>query len=168
MKVDPQGFPHALYYRPNGLNSLEAVLVHGYYDGAAWKVEDIAALKIRPGSYPKYAFALGPDGTPQCLVDTFTDLAPYGGTSATLTHFRKVEGRYVAASLASISSPSTSFDTFRLAVDSSSLYARNLFNFVSLLVDKKSGLLAIDWNDEIVKGAALTKDGDMIHPVLKS
>ena len=41
----------------------------------------------------------------------------------------------------------------RLAVDSSSLYARNLFNFVSLLVDKKTGQLAIDWNDEIVKGA---------------
>src|SRR3569832_1665458 len=34
----------------------------------------------------------------------------------------------------------------RLAVDASSLYARNLFNFVSLLVDKKTGQLAIDWN----------------------
>jgi NAD(P) transhydrogenase subunit alpha len=56
----------------------------------------------------------------------------------------------------------------RLAVDSSSLYARNLFNFVSLLVDKKNGLIAIDWNDEIVKGAALTKDGEIIHPALKS
>ena len=41
-----------------------------------------------------------------------------------------------------------------LAVDASSLYARNLFNFVSLIVDKKTGALAIDWNDEIVKGAA--------------
>jgi len=47
----------------------------------------------------------------------------------------------------------------RLAVDSSSLYARNLFNFVSLLVDKKTGALAIDWNDEIVKGAVVAKDG---------
>src|SRR3954468_17708264 len=55
----------------------------------------------------------------------------------------------------------------RLAVDSSSLYARNLFNFVSLLVDKKTGQLAIDWNDEIVKGAALSKDGAVIHPMLK-
>ena len=55
----------------------------------------------------------------------------------------------------------------RLAVDSSSLYARNLVNFITLLVDKKSGLLAIDWNDEIVKGAALTKDGEIIHPSLK-
>src|ERR1700745_2796411 len=55
----------------------------------------------------------------------------------------------------------------RLAVDSSSLYARNLVNFITLLVDKKTGALAIDWNDEIVKGAALTKDGEIIHPSLK-
>ena len=47
----------------------------------------------------------------------------------------------------------------RLAVDASSLYARNLFNFVSLIVDKKTGALALDWNDEIVKGAGLTRDG---------
>jgi NAD(P) transhydrogenase subunit alpha len=55
----------------------------------------------------------------------------------------------------------------RLAVDSSSLYARNLVNFITLLVDKKSGTLAIDWNDEIVKGAALSKGGEVIHPALK-
>jgi NAD(P) transhydrogenase subunit alpha len=46
-----------------------------------------------------------------------------------------------------------------LAVDSSSLYARNLFNFISLIVDKKTGGLNIDWNDEIIKGSAVTKDG---------
>ena len=55
----------------------------------------------------------------------------------------------------------------RLAVDSSSLYARNLFNFVSLIVDKKSGNLAIDWNDDIVKGALVAKDGEIVHPSLK-
>ena len=42
-----------------------------------------------------------------------------------------------------------------LATDASSLYARNLFNFVSLIVDKKTGALAIDWNDEIIKGAVV-------------
>jgi NAD(P) transhydrogenase subunit alpha len=55
----------------------------------------------------------------------------------------------------------------RLAVDSSSLYARNLFNFVSLIVDRKTGALALDWNDEIVKGAGLTRDGEVVHPFLK-
>ena len=55
----------------------------------------------------------------------------------------------------------------RLAVDSSSLYSRNLFNFVSLIVDAKTGALALDWNDEIVKGAGLTRDGEIVHPMLK-
>jgi len=55
----------------------------------------------------------------------------------------------------------------RLAVDASSLYARNLFNFISLLVDKKTGQLAIDWNDEIVKGALVTKDGNIVHAAIK-
>jgi H+-translocating NAD(P) transhydrogenase subunit alpha len=50
----------------------------------------------------------------------------------------------------------------RLAVDASSLYSRNLFNFVSLLVDKKTGALAIDWNDEIVKGAVVARDGELV------
>jgi NAD(P) transhydrogenase subunit alpha len=56
----------------------------------------------------------------------------------------------------------------RLAVDSSSLYARNLFNFVSLFVDKKSGSLALNWEDEIIKGAGLTRDGAIVHPALQA
>jgi NAD(P) transhydrogenase subunit alpha len=54
-----------------------------------------------------------------------------------------------------------------LATDTSSLYARNLLAFVSLIVDKKTGALAIDWNDEIVKGAGLTRDGAIVHPALQ-
>jgi NAD(P) transhydrogenase subunit alpha len=52
----------------------------------------------------------------------------------------------------------------RLAVDSSALYARNLFNFISLIVDKKTGAMAIDWTDEIIKGALVTRDGAVVHP----
>jgi proton-translocating NAD(P)+ transhydrogenase subunit alpha len=55
----------------------------------------------------------------------------------------------------------------RLAVDTSSLYARNLFNFVSLIVDKKTGNLAVDWEDEIIKGSAITRGGEIVHPALK-
>jgi NAD(P) transhydrogenase subunit alpha len=55
----------------------------------------------------------------------------------------------------------------RLAVDTSSLYARNLLNFVSLIVDKKTGALALNWDDEIVKGAGLTRDGAIVNPALK-
>jgi NAD(P) transhydrogenase subunit alpha len=54
----------------------------------------------------------------------------------------------------------------RLAVDTSNLYARNLLQFVSLFVDK-SGKLALNWDDEIIKGAGLTRDGAIVHPALK-
>ena len=55
----------------------------------------------------------------------------------------------------------------RLAVDASSLYARNLLNFVTLIVDKKTGALALNWDDEIVKSAGVTRDGAIVHPLLK-
>ena len=55
----------------------------------------------------------------------------------------------------------------RLAVDTSSLYSRNLFYFVALIVDKKTGALNLNWDDEIVKGAGLTRDGEIVHPSLK-
>jgi hypothetical protein len=35
-------------------------------------------------------------------------------------------------------------------------------------VDKKSGALTMDWNDEIVAGSGLTKDGQIVHPSLKA
>ena len=52
----------------------------------------------------------------------------------------------------------------RTAVDSSALYARNLVNFLTPLVDKETKALKIDWDDEIVKGTALTRDGKIVHP----
>jgi NAD(P) transhydrogenase subunit alpha len=55
----------------------------------------------------------------------------------------------------------------RIAVDATSLYARNLLNFVQLLIDKETKALKIDWEDEIVKGVALTRDGQVVHPNFK-
>jgi len=52
----------------------------------------------------------------------------------------------------------------RLATDASSLYAKNLLNLLNLIIDKDKAELAIDWDDEIVKGIALTKGGEIIHP----
>lgn len=51
----------------------------------------------------------------------------------------------------------------RIAVDASALYSRNLLNLVTMLSDKNTGRLAIDWNDEIVKAVTLTNDGNIIH-----
>jgi NAD(P) transhydrogenase subunit alpha len=52
----------------------------------------------------------------------------------------------------------------RLPASASSLYARNLFAFLEILVDKKTQALAVNWDDEIVKATALTRDGAVIHP----
>ncbi len=54
----------------------------------------------------------------------------------------------------------------RLPVNASGLYAKNLQTFVDLLVDKETGAVKIDWEDEIVTGTALTRDGAIVHPVL--
>jgi proton-translocating NAD(P)+ transhydrogenase subunit alpha len=51
----------------------------------------------------------------------------------------------------------------RLAADASALYAKNLFNFVEPLIDGESGVLNVDWEDEIVVGTALTHDGAIVH-----
>src|SRR5262245_33187026 len=52
----------------------------------------------------------------------------------------------------------------RIAASASSLYAKNLFAFLEILVDKKEKALAVKWDDEIVKATALTRDGAVIHP----
>ena len=54
----------------------------------------------------------------------------------------------------------------RLAPATSSLYARNLFNFVSLLIDPQSKELVINLEDDLVKGTLITKDGKVVHPSL--
>ncbi|MBI1260943.1 MAG: Re/Si-specific NAD(P)(+) transhydrogenase subunit alpha [Rhizobiales bacterium] len=55
----------------------------------------------------------------------------------------------------------------QLAVDASALYAKNLLNFITPLIDKETKSLAINWEDEIITGTALTKDGAIIHPSLR-
>jgi H+-translocating NAD(P) transhydrogenase subunit alpha len=52
----------------------------------------------------------------------------------------------------------------RLAATASSLYAKNLYAFVELLIDKKTKALAVNWDDDIIKATALTRDGAIVHP----
>lgn len=52
----------------------------------------------------------------------------------------------------------------RIPTDASSLYARNLFNFLQPMFD--DGKFKIDWEDETVTGTALMRDGKFIHPLL--
>jgi NAD(P) transhydrogenase subunit alpha len=52
----------------------------------------------------------------------------------------------------------------RLAATASSLYAKNVFAFFELLIDKTTKALAVNWDDEIIKATALTRDGAVVHP----
>src|SRR5437870_6546217 len=52
----------------------------------------------------------------------------------------------------------------RIAASASSLYAKNLFAFLEILVDKKEKTLAVKWDDEIVKATMLTREGAVVHP----
>jgi H+-translocating NAD(P) transhydrogenase subunit alpha len=49
-----------------------------------------------------------------------------------------------------------------LAADASALYARNLLNFISLLVDPKSGELKLNREDEIIAGSLVCIDGAVV------
>jgi NAD(P) transhydrogenase subunit alpha len=53
-----------------------------------------------------------------------------------------------------------------IAVNASSLYAKNLLAFLETLIDKKEKVLAINWDDEIVKGTLIARDGALVHPSL--
>jgi NAD(P) transhydrogenase subunit alpha len=49
-----------------------------------------------------------------------------------------------------------------VAADASSLYARNLLNFFNLLVDPKSGELKLNREDEVIAGALVCIDGQVV------
>jgi H+-translocating NAD(P) transhydrogenase subunit alpha len=51
------------------------------------------------------------------------------------------------------------------AIHSSDMYARNLFNFLSLMI--KDGSLNLDFEDDLIAGTCLTHGGEIRHPASK-
>ena len=49
-----------------------------------------------------------------------------------------------------------------VAADASTLYARNLMNFLNLMLDQENDALKIDRSDEIIAGTLLCADGEVI------
>jgi len=49
----------------------------------------------------------------------------------------------------------------RVAKDASSLYAKNIVNFLSLIIGNKDQKITIDWEDEIIKSVVLTHNGNL-------
>ncbi|MCA3696011.1 Re/Si-specific NAD(P)(+) transhydrogenase subunit alpha [Aquidulcibacter sp.] len=54
----------------------------------------------------------------------------------------------------------------RLAADSSALYAKNLLNLLPLLTDADTKGFAPHFDDDIIQGMLLTRDGAVVHPSL--
>jgi NAD(P) transhydrogenase subunit alpha len=53
-----------------------------------------------------------------------------------------------------------------IPVNASSLYAKNLLAFVELMIDKKEKALKVNWDDDLIKGTLVAKDGAVVHPSL--
>ncbi len=90
------------------------------------------------------------------------DLAVERGGNSELSEAGKVVKKHGVTIVGHNNVPS------RIAASSAALYAKNLLNLLNILIDKESGTLTIDWEDEVVQGIALTKDGKLIHPQFSS
>jgi len=88
------------------------------------------------------------------------DLAVEAGGNCPLSEFDKVVVKHGVTLVGHGNVPS------RIAVDASALYARNLLNFLTPLVDKDSRTLKFTWDDEIQAGTCVARDGRVVHPAL--
>ena len=84
------------------------------------------------------------------------DLAAEGGGNCTLTR----PGETITHGTVVIHGPLDVAS--QVPVHASEMYAKNLFNFMQLLIDDKGDYVP-DFEDEIVIGALLTKDGEVMH-----
>lgn len=55
----------------------------------------------------------------------------------------------------------------RLAFDASQLFARNILSLLKIMTAKDSPQLALNFEDEIIKGSCLTHGGKIIHPAFE-
>jgi NAD(P) transhydrogenase subunit alpha len=88
------------------------------------------------------------------------DLAVEMGGNCPISEFGKVVKKHGVTLIGHANVPS------RLAQDASTLYAKNLLNFITPQVKKDTKELAINWDDEIIKGTLVCKDGKIVHPML--
>ena len=89
------------------------------------------------------------------------DLAVETGGNCALSAYDQVVVRHGVTIIGHANYPA------RVPVDTSTLYARNLFNFIAPMISQENGALAIDWEDEVIRGALLTKDGAVVNPALQ-
>ena len=87
------------------------------------------------------------------------DMAAESGGNCELTQ----PGEHVIANDVNIHGPLNL--PSRMPTHASELYAKNLYNFLSPWI--KDGELVIDWEDEVVAGTLLCKDGATVNPKIR-
>lgn len=115
--------------------------------GGVWapKLLDEAIVhSMKPGSV---IVDLGADGGGNCTLSQIGGSAMVGGIKI----------------IAPTNLPST------LPHDASMMFSRNLLNFMTTFWKKDEKLFNLDWNDDILKGCVVTRDGQVVHaPTLKA
>lgn len=88
------------------------------------------------------------------------DLAAEGGGNCQLTEAGKTIDHNGVTIHAPLNVPS------QVPLHASEMYARNLFNFITPMLNE--GVLEWDWEDEIVSGSLLTKDGKIANEAVNN
>jgi len=88
------------------------------------------------------------------------DMAVEQGGNCPLSEYGKTVVKYGVKIVGPANLPA------EVPTDSSSLFSRNLLNFITPMVDKETKALKVDLNDEVVKGTLVTQDGKVVHPSL--
>jgi NAD(P) transhydrogenase subunit alpha len=104
-------------------------------------VTEAAVKKMKPGS-------------------VIVDLAGEAGGNCELSEPGKSVIRHDVKILAPLNVPST------MAEHASQLYARNVQSLLDLMIDE--GSLKLDFEDEIIAGACVTRDGEIVHAGAKA
>jgi NAD(P) transhydrogenase subunit alpha len=89
------------------------------------------------------------------------DLAGESGGNAELTEPGETVVRHDVTIVSPLNLPAS------MPEHASQLYARNVLALLELFVDDE-GKLALDWDDEIIAGACITRDGEIVNAAAKS
>ncbi len=88
------------------------------------------------------------------------DMAVEQGGNCPLSEFGKTVVKHGVSIIGPANLPAS------IATDASALFARNLLNFITPMIDKDTKALKIDTADEIIKGTLVTQGGKVVHPQL--
>jgi NAD(P) transhydrogenase subunit alpha len=88
------------------------------------------------------------------------DLAAERGGNAELTQAGEIVEHNGVRIMGALNLPGA------VPVNASSLYARNLLAFVESLIAKEPKDLAVNWDDELVKGTLIARDGTIVNTMI--